>query len=77
MSRQAVQSSSIKAIGYDPATRKLQVEFHDNGEIPGKVAEYDGVDPEKHAALLSAESVGGHFHWHIRGNEKAHPWRYL
>lgn len=54
-------SSNIKAIGYDPSTRKLHVQFHSSGTY-----EFDDVPPEKHAALVSAQSVGKHFQTHIR-----------
>jgi predicted RecB family endonuclease len=71
MKRHAVVSSAIRAIGHDPQARKLHLEFSD-----GKVAEYDGVSAEQHAALMAAESKGRHFHEQLRGKD-AHPWRYV
>jgi hypothetical protein len=77
LTRQAVSSSQIKSVGHDPKTNRLHVEFHGRGEVPGKVAEYDGVSAEQAKALVNAPSVGKHFHVTIRGNEKKHPWRYV
>lgn len=65
MDRQAVQSSTIKSVGYDEADKVLEVEFHSGG-----VYTYANVEPKAHAALMGAPSVGKHFHQNIRG---AHP----
>lgn len=56
-----VRSSNIEAVGYDQPTRVLTVRFKS-----GQAHAYDGVSPEHHAALMRAESVGKHFHAHIR-----------
>lgn len=61
MRRTPVDSSSIHSIGYDPETRRLQVEFHS-----GKVYDYAGVEPAEHARLVAASSIGAHFAKHIR-----------
>jgi hypothetical protein len=68
MDRAAVNSTSIKSIGHDPATQTLHVEFHN-----GKVYEYPGVSAESHAALVTAESIGKHFSAHIRPKYSAKP----
>jgi hypothetical protein len=57
-----VTSSAIKSIGYDAESRTMHVEFNS-----GKVYSYSDVSPEKHAALLAADSIGGHFSKHVRG----------
>jgi KTSC domain-containing protein len=59
--RQPVKSSNIKSIGYDPEKQELHVEFGS-----GQVYAYANVPPEKHQALLAAESIGQHFARHIR-----------
>lgn len=70
--RTRVTSSNIKSVGHDPETGKLHIEFHG-----GRVAEYDNVPAEKHAALTKeGDSVGEYFHKHIRNNS-AHAWRYV
>lgn len=60
--RHPVSSSNIASVGYDPASRTLAVEFKSGG-----VYHYPGIDPEQHRAFVSAPSVGGHFHTHIKG----------
>lgn len=58
------RSSNIHAIGYDPASKRLAVQFGDAG---GRIYHYDGVEPHQHAELLAAPSVGSHFAAHIKG----------
>lgn len=59
--RTPVESSSIASIGHDPATNELHVEFKS-----GAVHVYSDVSPEKHRDLLTAPSIGQHFHRHVR-----------
>ena len=61
MKMHPVESSGIKAIGHDPATNTMRVQF--NG---GRTYEYSGVTAEHHKALISADSIGGHFSRHVR-----------
>jgi hypothetical protein len=49
--RKRVNSSKIRAIGYDPKSQVLEVEFSD-----GKVMAYSGVSPEVHRRFMSAPS---------------------
>lgn len=56
-----VESSNISAIGYDPATQELQVEFKN-----GTTYSYSGVPQSQYDALLSAQSVGRYFMANIR-----------
>lgn len=63
-----VKSSRMRAIGYDPDSRELHVRFREDTYI------YPNVSAGQHAALMSAESHGKHFHKHIRGNPN-HPHR--
>lgn len=65
MNRVPVESSNIKAVGYDPASQQLEVEFHS-----GAVHCYHGVPADKHQAMIAAKSVGGYFHANIRGQHK-------
>ena len=53
MDRSAVESSSVASVGYDPASRVLEVEFQGGG-----VYRYLEVPPEIHAELLAADSIG-------------------
>lgn len=55
-------SSNIKGYAYDHAKKRLTVQFHDN-----RLYHHDGVRPEDFKKFDSAESVGKHYHQHIRG----------
>ena len=68
MERQPVRSGNVRSVGYDSAARILHVEFNaKDARMPGRVYEYEGVDPEQHRALVEATSVGSHFSRHIKG----------
>lgn len=60
-----VKSSNIAAVGYDEATKEMHVKFH-----TGATHVYSDVTPEKHAAFVGADSIGSHFHQHIRSRHK-------
>ena len=60
MDMKNVKSSNLMAIGYDEAKKILAVRFNSG------VWHYEGVSPEQHRALMSAESIGKHFHQNIR-----------
>ena len=51
MERKRISSSKIRAIGYDPKSQVLEVEFSD-----GKVLAYGGVSPEVHRQFMAAPS---------------------
>jgi hypothetical protein len=56
-----VSSSNIRAIGYEPNTQTLQVEFHN-----GSSYEYYAVPITVHAGLMAANSHGSYFDAHIK-----------
>ncbi len=58
----AVKSSNIKAVGYDVASKTLEVEFA-GGD--GTVYRYGGVEEATFRALVTADSVGGYLHREI------------
>jgi hypothetical protein len=64
MERTKVKSSHVAAVGFDPQSRRLHVEFHN-----GKVYEYRGVDQHFHDALMNG-SVGENFHTYIKPHFK-------
>lgn len=66
MTRIPVQSSNIRAIGYDTGT--LEVEFKD-----GSVYQYADVPQKVHDALLKAPSIGTYFAKNIKGSYKHKP----
>lgn len=51
--REPVQSSAVSAVGYDPATNELEIEY-----AHGDVYRYSLVPPSVHRALLAAPSIG-------------------
>jgi hypothetical protein len=65
MQMQEVKSSQIRAVGYDPNTSTMQVEFSNGARYT-----YHGVESHQHRALMHAESIGTYFHKHIRGRHR-------
>lgn len=62
MERQAVSSSTIASIGYDPATEILEIEFHKTG-----IYHYFNVPEAVHESLMTAQSHGIFFNSNIKG----------
>jgi KTSC domain len=56
-----VKSSNVAAIGYDPSSQSLFVQFLSSGTY-----EYSGVSRQRHRALMKARSQGTYFHAKIR-----------
>jgi YD repeat-containing protein len=56
MERKRVNSSKIRAVGYDQKERVLEVEFSD-----GRVVAYTGVSPEIHRQFMAAPSPASYF----------------
>jgi hypothetical protein len=67
----AVESSQIKAIGYDAASRTLAVEFIKRGKnVPAgatSLYHYAEVPASEHADFMAAVSKGQHLDAHIKG----------
>ena len=61
MQRIEVESTSLASIGYDPASRTLEVEFQS-----GAVYHYRDVPFPVAKALATAESVGSYFSRFVR-----------
>lgn len=57
-----VDSSNIEAVGFDPDAGELHVRFKG-----GKTYCYSGRTQAEHDALVQADSIGAHFHKHLRG----------
>jgi hypothetical protein len=53
MERIAVDSSSVRAVGYDPATFELEIEFRN-----GRCYRYQRVPIAAYRLLLQAPSIG-------------------
>ncbi len=56
MERKRVNSSKIRAVGYDPKSQTLEVEFSD-----GKLIQYRSVSPEVHRQFMAAPSATSFF----------------
>lgn len=61
MNRSPVISSNVAAVGYDPSTMTLEVEFKKGG-----VYQYFNVQPAVHAAMVAAPSVGRYLDVNIK-----------
>lgn len=62
MNRQAVSSSNIAAIGYDPDSQTLEIEF-----LNGGVYQYFDVPQHIHEGLMNAGSHGQYLAQNIKG----------
>lgn len=58
---QMVDSSAMEAVGYDPATRELHVQF-----VGGRLYAYLDVDESVFQELLMADSKGSYFNREIK-----------
>lgn len=56
-----VSSSAISAVGYDPATMRMKIQF-----VDGHTYDYCGVPESVFDELLRASSKGMYFNDHIR-----------
>lgn len=56
-----VDSSMIEAVGYDPERRELHVRFKG-----GRSCVHHDVPADDHEALMTAGSVGQHYHSAVR-----------
>jgi len=61
MDREAVLSSNLASVGYDPASETLEVEFNN-----GRVYEYYNVPQFMHERLMEAPSIGIFFNAEIK-----------
>jgi len=83
MQRQVVESSQIRSMGYDPAARKLEIEFKKNDGSPGSVYEYENVEPETFEGFFAKDedgkpiSIGRYFGLTIKANPRKYPFKKL
>lgn len=61
MNRQSVDSTDIKSVGYDPATKILEIEFHSGG-----IYQYLDVPDMIYSDLMNADSKGKYFHRYVK-----------
>jgi KTSC domain len=56
-----VNSAAIKAVGHDPRTNTVHVEFHSGGTHL-----FGPFTQQEYERFRDAESIGKHFHHHVR-----------
>jgi len=62
-----VESSLIKAVGYDADSQVLAVQFATTGEV----FEYEGVPEKLYQKMISAKSIGSFYTKRIKGKFKS------
>lgn len=69
-----VKSSQIAAIGHDPMTNTLAIQFSPKKDgTPGSVYHYANVSADQFNAFKSADSIGSHFGKVFKHNTKDFP----
>jgi KTSC domain-containing protein len=58
MKMQPVTSRALSAIGYDPATKQMKVQFKSGGTYL-----HSNVSPADHEALMGSASKGKHYRY--------------
>jgi hypothetical protein len=65
MDRKPVTSSNIKSVGYDPATKTLEVEF-----LSGSLYRHEDVPQHVYDEFMAADSngrsVGSHYNYNVK-----------
>lgn len=70
-----VTSSQISAIGHDPETKTLRIQFATkNPEKPGSIYDYSNFSEEDYANFLKSESKGKFFGAFIKSSPAKYPY---
>lgn len=69
-----VESSQIAAIGHDPDTNTLAIQFAAKSGT-GSIYHYANFTAEDFAAFRGAESIGSHFGKFIKPNAEKYPFK--
>jgi hypothetical protein len=72
-----VTSSQIKALGHDPTTSTLFIEFHGHSGQSGSIYAYQNVSHELFMEFITAESVGKFFYARLKDNVTQFPYQKL
>ena len=56
MEREAVRSTNVASVGYDPKSEVLEIAFKSGG-----VYQYSGVPVERYQSLMKASAIGSYF----------------
>lgn len=73
ISMRTVDSSQIAAIGHDPETNTMAVQFKKK-DGPGSTYTYAAVTADQFAEFVGAESIGQHFGANFKKNPN-HPYQ--
>jgi hypothetical protein len=65
MERTPVKSSNVASVGYEESTKTLEVQYKGKPSKPGAIYQSYGVEPQTHADLLAAPSIGKFLHENI------------
>jgi len=73
---EVVESSKIHAIGHDPETKTLAIQFKNfkTGQA-GSTYHYANFSEEKFAEFKASESIGSYFGKNIKPEVEAHPYK--
>ena len=71
MTLKPVNSSQIAAVGFDPATKVMTIQFKGKGST----YEYQNVSQEVYDGLCGAESVGTYFGQNIKSAPDKYPFK--
>lgn len=72
---QKVESSQIAAIGHDPLTNTLVIQFPGYAGASGSVYTYANFTAEDFEAFRNAPSVGSYFYKFIKPNSLKYPYK--
>jgi hypothetical protein len=67
-----VESSQIHAVGFDPVTNRLAIQFKSKAG-PGSIYHYRNFTADDFAAFRAAESLGAHFGKFIKPEAEKYP----
>jgi hypothetical protein len=71
-----VISSQIEAIGHDPETNTLAIQFPSKDSTkPGNLYHYENFTAEHFEAFINAESIGSHFIKQIKPKADLFPYQ--
>lgn len=61
MQMNSVQSTAIRAVGYDEQSRRMTIVFVDGGAY-----DFCGVPMDVYEGLMNSRSKGSYYNWYIR-----------
>jgi hypothetical protein len=68
-----VDSSQIHGIGHDADSQTLAIRFRGKDGTPAALYHYGNFTADDFSAFKGAESIGSHFHKHIKPHKEKYP----